>query len=251
MAFEVVREGEVALIRCTALESRHAFSTRQGGTSEAPYASLNLGLSSGDERSRVLANRERFVSAGGFSGPIQVAHQVHGADVHAAPVPEGAKGDVVITDRPATPVGVFVADCVPILIEDARTGAVAAVHAGWRGTAKGAVTAAVEALAERYGAQPADLRAAIGPSIKGCCYRVGEEVVEALGHLSAPERVVRREGEAAFVDLQEANRQLLAAAGVGAIHVSGLCTHCSTDLFFSYRREGERSGRMLAAIERA
>lgn len=250
MAFQVVREGEVALFRCTALKSRHAFSTRQGGVSEAPYASLNLGLSSGDARERVLENRERFVAAGGFSGPVHVAHQVHGADVHAAPVPEGAKGDVVITDRPATPVGVFVADCVPILLEDARTGAVGAVHAGWRGTAQQAVVAAVEAMRDRYGSRPEDLRAAIGPSIKGCCYRVGEEVVAALSHLPAADAAIRREAEAVFVDLQEANRQLLAKAGVGEIHVSGLCTHCDADLFFSYRRDGERSGRLLAAIER-
>lgn len=250
MAFEVVREGEVALVRCAALGSRHAFSTRPGGVSEAPYASLNLGLSSGDVRERVLANRERFVASGGFSGPVHVAHQVHGAEVHAAPIPEGAKGDVVITDLPGTPVGVFVADCVPILIEDARTGAVAAVHAGWRGTARQAVKAAVEAMGERYCSRPADLRAAIGPSIKGCCYRVGEEVVTALSHLGDPGAAIRREAEAIFVDLQEANRQLLAGAGVGEIHVSGLCTHCDPELFFSFRRDGERSGRMLAAIER-
>ncbi|HEY9899670.1 MAG TPA: peptidoglycan editing factor PgeF [Pantanalinema sp.] len=251
MAFEVAQALGVVLVRCTDLSSRHAFSTRLGGTSEAPFAGLNLGLSAGDARDRVLSNRERFVAAAGFSGPIQVAHQVHGAEVHAAPVPQGAKGDVVITDRPATPVGVFVADCVPILMEDARTGAVAAVHAGWRGTAQKAVMAAVEAMEARFGTRPEDLRAAIGPSIKGCCYRVGPEVVAALAHLSAPGAVVRREGEATFVDLQEANRQLLVSAGVAEVHVSGMCTHCASDLFFSYRRDGERSGRMLAVIERA
>lgn len=249
MAFEIVAHNGLTLVRCTALSSRHAFSTRHGGLSEGAYGSLNLGLSSGDEPERVLANRERFTAAAGFSQAPHVGHQIHGAVVNEAPLAPGTKGDALVTSRAGVSVGVFVADCVPILIEDKQTGAVAAVHSGWRGTASQAVVAAIEALQARYGARPEDLVAAIGPSIKGCCYQVGSEVVEALSGLPEPGAFVRRDDGHSYLDLQEANRQLLAEAGVGAVHVSGMCTHCDAEHFFSYRRDGERSGRMLAAIE--
>lgn len=249
MGFEIVTAHGLKLVRCTGLRSRHAFSTRPGGVSQGAYGSLNLGLSSGDERERVLENRERFRSAGGFSTSIHVGHQIHGAIVNAAPLEPGTKGDALITDQPGVPIGVFVADCVPLLLEDRTTGAVAAVHSGWRGTAQQAVIAAIEAMGRRYGTQPEDLVAAIGPSIKGCCYQVGSEVVAALSPFPEPSAIIWHEGDAAYVDLQEANRQLLEQAGVGEIHVSGMCTHCDADLFFSYRRDGERSGRMLGAIE--
>lgn len=250
MGFEIVTARGLKVVRCSALTSRHAFSTRHGGVSEGAYGTLNLGLSSGDERERVLENRERFVTAGGFSGALHVGHQVHGAVVNEAPMEPGTKGDALITDRPGVPIGVFVADCVPILMEDRKTGAVAAVHSGWRGTAQKAVQATLEAMQARYGTHPADVVAAIGPSIRGCCYQVGGEVIEALSGFPEPGAFVRQEAGHAYLDLQEANRQLLAAAGVGEIHVSGMCTHCDAEHFFSYRRDGERSGRMLGGIER-
>lgn len=249
MAFAFVAHDGLTFVRCAGLASLHAFSTRSGGVSEGAFASLNLGLSSGDDRERVLENRERFRRAGGFRGPIQVGHQVHGAVVNAAPLAPGTQGDALVTAAAGVSLGVFVADCVPLLLEDSRTGAVAAVHAGWRGTAARVAAAAAEAMQARYGTRPGDLVAAIGPSIKGCCYQVGREVVAALGDLPDPAAFVRHAGENATVDLQEANRQILAAAGVGTIHLSGMCTHCDSEHFFSYRRDGERSGRMLAAIE--
>lgn len=249
MGFEIVRRHGLELVQCTGLQSRHAFSTRAGGVSEGAYGSLNLGLSSGDERERVLMNRERFRRAGGFTGPLHVCHQIHGAVVHQAPLEPGTQGDALVTDRPGVAIGVFVADCVPLLLEDRGTGAVAAVHSGWRGTAQRVVQATVTAMRER-GTDPADLVAAIGPSIKGCCYRVGPEVVAALGSFPEPGAFMRSEEDRSFVDLQEANRQLLAEAGVGEVHVSGMCTHCDHEHFFSYRRDGARSGRMIGAIER-
>ncbi len=250
MGFEIVARNGLKLVQCSALTSRHAFSTRPGGVSEGVYGSLNLGLSSGDERERVLENRERFYTSAGFSGPLHVGHQIHGAVVNEAPMEPGTKGDALVTDRPGVPIGVFVADCVPILLEDRQTGAVAAVHSGWRGTAQKAVVAAIEAMGARYGTRPEDLVVAIGPSIKGCCYQVGSEVVEALSQFPEPAAFVRKVNGHHYLDLQEANRQLLAEVGVGEVHVSGMCTHCDADLFFSYRRDGEKSGRMLGAIER-
>lgn len=246
-AFHATVQG-LDLLRCSLLASPHAFSTRRGGVSEGNFGGLNLGKSSGDELERVEENRRRFMDALGFDGPLQVGHQVHGSQVNVAPFEVGTPGDVVLAQAQGLPIGVFVADCVPILLEDRRTGAVAAVHAGWRGTAQGAVTAAVEAMQAQFGSQPHDVIAAIGPSIKSCCYQVGQDVLGALADLPEPSAFVRRDEEHAYLDLQEANRQLLAAAGIATIAVSGMCTACDAEHFFSYRRDGERSGRMLAVI---
>jgi hypothetical protein len=247
MAFEVVEADGLHLVRSTALRARHAFSTRIGGVSESPFDRLNMGLSAGDEADRVRENRERFRAAGGFSGAIAVAHQVHGATVNELPLASGVQGDVIVTDHPGAPIGVFVADCVPILIEG--PGAIAAVHAGWRGTAQRAVQAAVAALRDRYGVDPAAMVAAIGPSIRGCCYQVGDEVIAAIEDLPDRGACAEHRPDGWRLDLQEANRQLLVEAKVGRIDVSGHCTACDRDRYFSYRRDGARSGRMLAAIE--
>lgn len=249
-AFHSTSEG-IELLCSSILESPHAFSTRRGGVSIGDYGTLNLGKSSGDDPERVEENRRRFLSALGLVGPLQVGHQIHGASVNLAPLTAGTQGDVVIAIAPGVPIGVFVADCVPILIEDPRTHAIAAVHAGWRGTAQGAARAAVQAMRESFGSDPGELRAAIGPSIGGCCYQVGPEVIEALGALPDREAFVHSEDGHFYVDLQEANRQWLVDSGVTSIDVSGLCTACDAEHYFSYRRDGERSGRMLAVIARS
>lgn len=250
MSFERHDIDGLLVLRCPALKSRHGFSTRRGGISQAPFDGLNLSTSSGDAPEVVAANRARFLAAVGLRGPLSVAHQVHGATVAEPPVARGTQADVLVTDRPEAPIGVFVADCVPILIEDQRSGAVAAVHAGWRGTAERAVVAAVEALRTRFGARPGELVAAIGPSIGGCCYQVGPEVVEAIGRVADPATALHQEAQGWKADLSEANRQQLRGCGVEAVHLSGLCTACHPELLYSYRREGPRSGRMLAVIER-
>lgn len=249
--FETTRE---SLVRDPRMAAPHAFSTRQGGVSEGPFASLNLALSSADEAAHVAENRRIFVARAGFAAYPRTAHQVHGIGVNvataAAPFDAATQGDIVLTDVPGLAVGVYVADCVPLLIHAPDVGAVAAVHAGWRGTAQNAAGVAVSALRETYGADPARMVAAIGPSIRGCCYQVGGEVAAAMQGLPDPGACLAPDGERWRFDGQEANRQQLAAAGLGAerIHVSGLCTHCREDLFFSYRRDGARSGRQIGAI---
>lgn len=182
--------------------------------------------------------------------------QVHGARVveargAAAPAaPEGwPEGDVLIGREPATGLAVRVADCVPLLMADARSGAVAAVHAGWRGTAAGAPLAAVAALERTYGVRPADLVAAAGPSIGPCCYVVGPELVaQFANHPEAP-GWFRREG-GLRLDLWRATRDQLLGAGLLAenLHFSMLCTSCHADVLCSYRKEGDRAGRMAGAI---
>lgn len=187
--------------------------------------------------------------------------QVHGAAVACADdagiaaydEPLG-EADVIVGGSPHVALAVRVADCVPLLISDPRTGAAAAAHAGWRGAASHVPLVAIRALADRYGADPANLVVAIGPSIGACCYQVGPEVraqFSAAGHPAAeldrwftPDR-----GDRWRLDLWRACRDQVVAAGVAAdrVHVAGVCT-ATDDWCWSYRREGARAGRMVAAI---
>lgn len=248
--FDTTRD---SVVTCPALGVPHAFSTRQGGVSTGPYASLNLAVASGDDRESALENRRIFTQRAGFGGFPRTAHQVHGVGVNRAtaePFPEGTQGDIVHTNVPGLAVGVFVADCVPLLLHAPDVGAVAAVHAGWRGTALNGAQVAVQALQDTYGADPKRMVAAIGPSIKGCCYEVGPEVAEAMQGLPNPSACLTARGDRWLFDGQEANRQQLEASGLlpENVHVSGLCTYCREDLFFSYRRDGVQSGRLIGAI---
>lgn len=183
--------------------------------------------------------------------------QVHGATVHVADGdgPAGAppEADIAVTASPDRAVAVQVADCVPLLIAGRQ--AVAAAHAGWRGTAANVAREAVEALV-RLGEDRRGLCAAIGPSIGPCCYEVGGELVDRFadaGWHAAVDRWFTRPASARHLDLWTANTDQLIAAGVPSsrIHVSGLCTKCHPAWFHSYRREGEGAGRMAGFIRGA
>jgi YfiH family protein len=193
--------------------------------------------------------------------------QVHRADVVVlrggrlqADVREG---DVLVSDSPDVAIGVRAADCVPLLLADERLGVVAAVHAGWRGTAARAAAAAVEALRREFGSDPANLVAALGPSIGACCYEVGPDVVEAFvaaGHKRTlldrwfrrpPAQNVRQASAGGWhLDLVAANRDQLLLAGVreATVYAAGLCTAEHLAVLTSYRAERERAGRLVAAI---
>ncbi len=203
-------------------------------------------------------------------------NQVHGRDVvvHRAghgdrdarlPGPAGPgestaaeeswpKADILMTDDPTVALVAQAADCVPVLMADRRSGAVAAVHAGWRGTAKGAAPAAVTAMAREFGARPADLVAAIGPSIGPCCYVVGEELIDAFraaGYAREADAWFARDDAGALrLDLWKATRDQLVASGVGDkwIVQAGLCTASHPEWFASYRRDGPGTGRIAAVI---
>ena len=161
------------------------------------------------------------------------------------------EGDAMISNETGRRIGVRTADCVPILIADERTRAIAAVHAGWRGTASEVARPAVERMASEYGSRPQDLHAAMGPAIRECCYEVGPEVVRALAPLF-PEWPAQEHPGKRHVDLIEANRRILMAAGVDVarIYDSGRCTFCEPELFYSYRREPQNPGRMVSSIIR-
>jgi YfiH family protein len=154
--------------------------------------------------------------------------------------------------------GVKTADCIPVIMGDPRSGACAAVHAGWRGTLAGIVIRALARLREEFGTDPADVRVAVGPAALGCCYEVGEEVVHSFREKFADADSLFRPTRAghALVDLHEANRRQLVESGVAPerVHLLPLCTMCRTDLFFSYRKDRElygRTGRLLSVIGRA
>jgi polyphenol oxidase len=191
---------------------------------------------------------------------LLLVSQVHGAGVAVARRGRTTpwvrpEADVLVTDDATSVIGVRVADCAPVLIADRRLHAVAAAHAGWRGTVRGAVVAAVNMLRNEMGSDPADLSAAIGPCLGPCCGEVGHEVVAAFRTAGHDEAAIARwfsSGPSGrpFVDLWRANADQLERAGLAPehIHVARLCTRTHADVLHSYRAAGDRSGRMVAAI---
>jgi YfiH family protein len=172
--------------------------------------------------------------------------QIHSRIVLRATQALGCEGDALLAAEPGEVVAVKTADCVPVLIADSVNRIAAAVHAGWKGTALAIVRHAVERMQTEFRSDPSNLHAAIGPSIGVCCYEVGPEVAEQF-QVTFPERVDLHRH--AHLDLPEANRRLLVAAGVpnGHIAVSGLCTFCAAHEFHSWRRDGDKAGRMLSS----
>jgi YfiH family protein len=252
----------VAALCCSELERQgftNAFSTRIGGVSPFPQDSLNLAGFNEDAAENIYENRRRFLKLLGGEWTLAACWQTHSADVRLvkdttdARPPEASLGenvycDALTTRMPGILLGVKTADCVPVLLADSRTGACAAIHAGWRGTVSSIVLRTVERMAAQFGTQVADVSAAIGPAARSCCYEVGSEVIEAFGKNFADSDSLftpTREGHA-LVDLQRANREQLVSAGVSAnkIYTAPLCTMCRTDLFFSYRREKRTAGRV-------
>jgi YfiH family protein len=234
------------MLRCRALDgiAQHGFTSRQ------------LRLRPGEQAGEAWASAA--ASVGCRVPRLGRVRQVHGAMVRVVraneldlPAPDA---DAAVTRDPGTAVAVVAADCVPILLADSRSGAVAAVHAGWRGTAANVVGATVATLTRQWGVDPATLVAAIGPSIGACCYTVGPELqtaFEQAGHRSAHvQRWFTGNGDALVLDLWAASRDLLEAAGVAAanIHVAGLCTKTHRAVFESYRADGDQAGRMAAII---
>lgn len=225
---------------------RVLFTTRRGGVSEGPFASLNLGLRTDDDTSRVRANREMLAAQLGLPwSDFLHGRQVHGPVVRRATEPPSARRraaeeDGQATSAEGTPALVLVADCLPIaLVAD---GAVAALHGGWRGLAAGILEEGVAALRDCGGAGP--IVAALGPCARACCYEVGEEVLAHFDETGA------RRGKR-NLDLAAIAQVRLRRAGVAEIHDVGLCTMCAPGLFFSHRRDAGRTGRQAGLAWRA
>ncbi|MBI3539787.1 MAG: peptidoglycan editing factor PgeF, partial [Candidatus Eisenbacteria bacterium] len=217
-----------------------AFSTRQGGVSEGPYRSLNVGRSTADRPEAVAENRRRVLAALGLDpGHLATAGQVHGRDV-ARVTQAGlhAACDALVTTIPGVALAVTGADCLPLLFE--APGAVGVAHSGWRGTLAGAPEAALAAVCGAAGAGPGAVRVHLGPCIRICCYEVGEDVATQF-----PAEAVRRIADRMHLDLARAARLRLLDAGVadGSIHDVDACTACAPEGYFSHRRDHGITGR--------
>jgi YfiH family protein len=234
---------------------RHGFSTRAGGVSTGRYATLNVGGKWGDDPAHVDENRRRLADAGGFAlARLATCRQVHGArviviDNNSPPRDALAseEADGIATALSGQVLGVYTADCVPLVLAD-DAGRAAAVHAGWRGTAARIAATAVETLVA-LGARRDRLLAALGPSICARCFEVGEEVATVFDAL-APASVTRRAGEKPHVDLRLANRAILVDAGLDPARIDAAppCTMCEPDRFFSFRRDGGQIGQHLSWV---
>ncbi len=234
----------------------HAIFTRKGGVSPVPWASLNLGGTVGDEPERVRENRQRAFDAIGFSiQKIYDVWQVHSAEVVCASKPRDPqqphqKADAILTDTEEVHLFMRFADCVPILYFDKTKGVIGIAHAGWKGTILGIAERVVYEMRENYGSNPKDIWAGIGPSIGVHHYAVGEEVwkmaQERIPDIARDSFEIRN-GEYKF-DLWRANELLLKKAGVGEIEISGLCTACDVDHWYSHRAEGGKTGRFGIVI---
>jgi YfiH family protein len=244
---------ESALLRGAGF--RHAFFTRHGGVSVGAYSSLSFSVAAGDSEANVKHNLERAAAELGVApSRIHFLSQVHGRVAHILSGDEvqseliQREGDALVSRAPGLACAVRSADCVPVLLADRRSGAVAAAHAGWRGAVAGIVSSAVDAL--RTIAPNPDLIAAIGPHISLAAFEVSEDVAQTLAFASRDPGIVDRSRAKPHVDLRRMLRAELHALGLAHGDIDDVrgCTVLQPEHFFSFRRDGKASGRHLSAI---
>ena len=240
--------------------SVQGFTTRHEGVSRPPYNSLNLGTNTLDPPHNVEGNRSLLARAFDIGQEALVTvRQVHGSDILVIDEPNedyshflSLESDAIITNQPGVMIGICVADCAPILLMDPEKRVIAAVHAGWQGTASKLVSKTVAGLKNLFECDPAALQVAIGPSIGKCCYEVDAPVKQAFAKNDIPwDAFAERSSEGKWrLDLAAANRELLISAGVpaAAIQISDMCVSCHRELFFSYRRDSGDTGRQMGFI---
>ena len=252
--------GKLEYLTAEGISVPHCFTTRFGGVSEGYLDSLNLGIHRGDKPENVVKNYEILGEALGFDVENLVfTRQTHTNIVRTVDETNRGEGlfrdvepecDALVTATPGVVLAAFTADCTPILLHDPVTGAVGAVHAGWRGTVADIAGNAVRAMGECYGSRPEDIRAAIGPNIGVCCFETHADVPDAVRAVlgEEAEAFIVPAGEKFRVDLKGVNAALLRRAGVRQIEVSGDCTACQPDRFWSHRRVGNERGSLAAII---
>ncbi len=255
-----VKVGALEYLTADNIAAPHCFTTRLGGVSTGHLASLNLGTHRGDKPENVLQNFRIIGNAVGFfPEDLVLTSQTHtdivrvvgreclGAGLLLPKLPEC---DALITNEPGVALAAFTADCTPILLWDSVTGAVGAVHAGWRGTAACIAAKAVQKMAEAFGCDPRNIHAAIGPNIGQCCFQTDADVpramLRAMGDGAAPH--IRRDGNKYYVNLKELNALQLRAAGVTSVEISGDCTVCQCHRYWSHRKVGQNRGSQAAII---
>ena len=234
----------------------HAVFTRRGGVSPAPWDSLNLGWTVGDDEARIEENYRRVAAAAGVAREaLTTTWQVHGNVILEADAAHRGRSlgraDGLITDTPGIPLLQRYADCTPIIVYDPEHRAVGIAHAGWQGVVNRTAEALVWAMIDAYESRPGQLIGVVGPAIGPCCYEVGPEVAAAIRATQHdPDQLLRpsQRPRHAFLDMWQANARQLQDAGVGSIEVAELCTACHTDIFFSHRGDKGRSGRFGAVV---
>lgn len=239
----------------------HGFLSRIGGVSKAPFYSLNFDTRDGDDSENIEQNKAIAGKLFGFDKErLLTIKQVHGNDVLIIdkPVKNIAElsqmpADAIVTNQCNIAVAILTADCVPIVLVDPVLKVIGIVHAGWRGTAKGVVQKAIEAMTLQFGSQKKNLIAAVGPSIGQCCYKVDEAVAKEFGWEKAKhcsDDFIQKSGDNWRLDLKKANTAQMLQSGIleKNISVENLCTSCRNDLFFSYRKDNKKTGRQLNFI---
>ncbi len=257
---QTIRIGALEYLAAGNIAAPHCFTTRLGGVSTGYLAAMNIGTHRFDDPENVRRNYAILGGEIGFDPQRAVlTKQTHtdnvlvvgsehwGAGLFAPELPEC---DGLITNTPGTALVVFTADCTPILLHDPVTGAVGAVHAGWRGTAANIAAKAVAAMAEHFGCRPADIRAAIGPNIAQCCFQTDADVPQAMVQAFGKTALTAftQKGEKYYVNLKQINALALRRAGVTDITISEDCTCCQPSRFWSHRRVGQERGSQGAII---
>lgn len=242
----------------------HGFTCRRGGNSPAPYDNLNMALHVGDDPEHVRANRAVACRSLGINpAELVAADQIHGHGVQVVTREHRGRGatdyttaipgtDALITNEPGVPLSSYYADCVPILLFDPVKVVVGLAHAGWRGTVQRIAGITLEKMSSEFGSHPQDVLAGIGPSIGPCCYQVDLPVQQALERAFPYWRELLKPlgREYWLLDLWETNRRVLMDAGVLPDHITiaNMCTACRPELFFSYRADRGKTGRMASLI---
>ena len=244
--------GQLEYLTAEGISVPHCFTTRFGGVSTGVLDSLNIAMHRGDAPGAVEENYRRLGAALGFdpsclvltrqthSDIVRVVNEKDRAGLDHRAYPEC---DALVTNTPGVGLVVFTADCTPILLHDPVTGAVGAAHAGWRGTVAGIAGKTVQVMVEKFGCDPANIRAAIGPNIAACCFETDQDVPDALRAAigDAAEALIEKRQEKYHVDLKRANAHILRMAGVRHIELSDECTACQHKRFWSHRvTRGER-----------
>jgi len=227
--------------------SCHGFSTRAGGVSNSPYNTLNLGLSVGDIPENVHKNRELFFQTL-KSDPQRFAQgiQVHGNTIQIVDHPDTFEStDALITTQKNIPLVIKTADCAPVILFEPEQGVIAAVHAGWRSVVKGILENTIRIMVRDFNCNPENIKSAIGPSIRSCCYEVKNDVSSRF-----PDDVILWENSKSYLDIPKAIQLRLIDQGMQIENIddSQLCTACNEKLFFSHRRDKGKTGRMMMAV---
>ncbi len=281
-------EDGAAYLQISEFDSRYPvrtfFTVKEGGVSQGVYASLNMGFATKDDRTCVAENRKKVFDFMGEEGYWEIVpHQIHEkriACIRAEDTPEALqqKGalteacqdekraykisfpdtDATVTNRKNVILTSLHADCIPVWLYDPQRHAAGLAHAGWRGTRADIAAETAKKMCVEFGCRMEDIQAVIGPGISECCFEVGPEVAEAFAEIFGAAEFYGENGESRFcrndqngkyhLDLNEINAELLRRAGVGQVYVTGYCTVCEEELFYSYRRDSGVTGRMCGGI---